>query len=90
MGKKKIRSGKSSKGERNSISRSLVKSISRERTSLDKELLLLEAWKEGKNPWLSVPNGNPLETNKRFVRIRANSYWGSYKRVYDPKKESYI
>ena len=38
-----------------------------------------EAWEQGKNVVLTIPNPNPNETNKRFIRINARDYWGNPK-----------
>ena len=37
------------------------------------------AWAKGKNVVLTIPNPNPNETNKRFIRIGARDLWGSPK-----------
>jgi hypothetical protein len=34
----------------------------------------LDAWLDKKNPWLTVKNRDKNETNKRFIRVRANDY----------------
>lgn len=78
MGKKKIRKTYSSKGNGSSISRNVIKMVKRETSLFDKAFNKIEAWKKGLNPWITVPN--PLhETNKRFVKVRANIVYG------DPK-----
>ena len=78
MGKKKTRSSTSSKGERRSVAAG-VKEVSQGRSQVDKMLNKIRAWKEGKNPWVTVAGPSSKE---RFVRVRANSYWG------DPRKVS--
>lgn len=40
-----------------------------------------KAWREGKNVVLTVPNPNPNETNRQFIKVNARDYWG------DPKKK---
>lgn len=37
------------------------------------------AWAKGKNVMLTIPNPNPNETNKLFIRVSAKSVWGSPK-----------
>lgn len=37
------------------------------------------AWVKGKNVMLTIPNPNPNETNKLFIRVSAKSVWGSPK-----------
>ena len=78
MGKKKSRATQTSKGERRNVSRKILKAVRRERRADDvgRLITLTEAWKSEKNPWLTVPNPNTKETNKKFVRIRSNDYWG--------------
>lgn len=45
---------------------------------------LIKAWKKGQNPWISVRNGNTSETNKFFVKVKANDYFG------DPRQRFFI
>jgi len=74
MAKKRKRTKKISKGLRPTINSWVLKA-----TRPDEAQSLmnkLEAWREGKNPWITVANPNIHETNKRFIRIRANSYFG--------------
>lgn len=77
MGKKKIRSTVTSKGERRSISKSVIKAARNEVTELDKALNKIRAWEQGKNPWITV--FNPASTRERYVKVRANQVYG------DPK-----
>jgi hypothetical protein len=65
-----------SKGERRSMSRDLSKAVKRERTVIDYWTIKQAAWLKNKNPWLSVDNPNTNETNRRKIRVRANTYWG--------------
>jgi hypothetical protein len=37
----------------------------------------LSAWKKGQNPWITVTNPNSLETNRRFIKVRARQEWKS-------------
>ncbi len=37
------------------------------------------AWAKGKNVVLTIPNPNPNETHKRFIRVNARDLWGSPK-----------
>lgn len=79
MGKKKIRSTRTSKGERRNCVAGLKESR-RERCPIEKALNKIAAWRAGKNPWITVPG---TTTNKRFVRVRANEHYGN------PKKATY-
>lgn len=78
----KTKSSKTSKGERRSIAKDVCKAVKRERTVLDKNKFKLAAWEKGQNPWITVPNENTNETNKRFIRVRANEAWGDPRKVY--------
>ena len=79
MGKKRHRKAYTSKGQRNSVSRSTVKLVSRERNLFDKEFFILAAWRAGKNPWVTIPNPDRGQTSQRFIRVRANGYYGNPK-----------
>lgn len=89
MGKKKLRSTQTSKGERRNVSRKILKLVRREKRMDDVSRLitLTEAWKAEKNPWITVPNPNKKETNKRYIRVRSNDLWGRPNR-YVKMKES--
>lgn len=73
MGKKVKRKTYVSKGERNSVARSTVKAVSRDRSPIEKALNKLAAWRAGKNPWITVPG--PAK-NMAFIRVRANALYG--------------
>ena len=79
MGKGKKSKGKNytSKEERNSVSRPLVKAVRSDRAPLEVMLNKLSAWKKGQNPWITVTNPNSLETNRRFIKVRARQEWKS-------------
>ena len=34
----------------------------------------VSAWRAKRNPWITVENPNPNETNKRFIKVRSNEY----------------
>lgn len=80
MSAPKTKTKYTSKGERQSISKSLAKSVRNERTALDKWMLKQKAWLKGKNPWITVANENKADTKRKFVRVRAETLWG------DPRK----
>jgi hypothetical protein len=79
VGKGKKSKGKNytSKEGRNSVSRSLVKAVRSDRAPLEVMLNKLSAWKKGQNPWITVTNPNSLETNRRFIKVRARQEWKS-------------
>ena len=79
MGKKVKRKTYVSKGQRDSVSRSVVKAVRQGRSEIEKALNKVTAWRAGKNPWITIAGPGPKE---RFKRVRANAEWG------DPKKLS--
>ena len=72
MGKKRTRSTTVSKGERRNIVAG-VKEVRRDRPEFEKALNKLEAWRTGKNPWITVPGPSKKEA---FIRVRANNLYG--------------
>lgn len=72
MGKKRTRSTTVSKGERRNIVAG-VKEARRDRPEFEKALNKLEAWRTGKNPWITVPGPSKKEA---FIRVRANNLYG--------------
>jgi hypothetical protein len=77
MGKKRTRKTVTSKGQRRNVVAG-VKEVRQSVTEFDKALNKLEAWRKGKNPWITVPGPS---SNKPFVKVRANSVYGDYKRA---------
>jgi hypothetical protein len=76
MGKKTTRAAKTSKGERRSVAKSTVQMVRRNRSVSNKLLNRANAWRAGKNPWITIAGPSP---DKLFVRVRANTVYG------DPK-----
>lgn len=77
MGKKvRCRTKRTSKGERNSISNSTLQLVREGRSVVDKMQNKLSAWRSGKKGWVTVPNPNPHETDKRFVKVSFDTYFG--------------
>ncbi len=74
-GSKKKRDGYTSKGERNNVSKSCTKAERRERSLLDVHLNKMKSFQQGKNVFVTIPNPNTNETNKRFIRVNANTIW---------------
>jgi hypothetical protein len=77
MGKKRSRKTKVSKGIHSNVAASTLKAVRRDVSEVTRALHKLDAWKKGKNPWITVPG---TQSNMRFVKVRANSVYG------DPKK----
>ena len=80
--KKKSRDQQVSKGSGANVNAWVTKAIRKDRTLLQRMCNKISAWKQMKNPWLTVPNPNPNETDKRFVRVKANDVWGDPKYSY--------
>lgn len=72
MGKKKTRTAMSSRGERRNIVAG-VKEVRQGRSEAQKAINKLEAWRKGKNPWITVPGP---QSNMRFIKVRANNLYG--------------
>ena len=51
------------------------------KNSLKESINKVTAWKAFKNVVLTIPNPNPNETNKRFIKVKASDVWGSPKRT---------
>jgi len=83
MGKKKSRSTQTSKGERRSLARDIVKATRRDyMQSSERGQNQLSAFLRGKNVVLTIPNPNKNETNKRMIRVPAADVWrrGNFKK----------
>jgi hypothetical protein len=78
---KKKRAKYTSKGTGKSVSNARAAGGRSLTTPLDRALDKRQAWKEGRNPTLTVPNPNPLETNRKFIRVKATSVWGDPRKV---------
>jgi hypothetical protein len=78
VGKKRTRKTVVSKGQRRNIVAG-VKEVRQGRSPGEVAMNKRKAWLKGQNPWVTVPG---TQTNKRFVRVRANVVWG------DPKRRS--
>jgi len=70
-----------SKGERKNVAKWIRKTMKRERTGFQRANAQLDAFWEGKNVVLLVPNINKHETNKPFVRINAKDVWSRNKYI---------
>jgi len=76
MGKKRTRKSITSKGQRRNIVAG-VKEARRDKPEFEKALNKIEAWRKGKNPWITVPG---TQSNMRFIKVRANSVYGDHKK----------
>jgi hypothetical protein len=76
MGKKRTRKSVTSKGQRRNVVAG-VKEVRQDKPEFEKALNKIEAWRKGKNPWITVPGPS---SNKAFIRVRANSVYGDHKK----------
>ena len=68
-------------GKRPSISRWAKKAQRKNRTKLERVNAQFSAFMKNKNVVLVVPNTNPHEKNKPFVRINAEDVWSRNKYI---------
>ena len=92
MVKKKTVAIKASKdtrpdGKRLNVSRWAKKAQRKHRSKLERVNAQLCAFMKGKNVVLVVPNPNPHETNKPFVRINAKDVWSRNKYIMKHKSQ---
>jgi len=83
MGKKRTRSKVVSKGSQDSVSRQLLKAVSRNVPYVEKVLNKLKHWSKGKRTVVTIANPNKNETNKRFIKVEGNhsAAFGPWKRI---------
>ena len=75
MAKKKSKDQQTSAGERPNVNKKIINLVRKDKTFLVKTLAKQNAFKSGKKVMLTIPNPNPNETNKRFIRIDAKDVW---------------
>lgn len=78
MGKKRIRKTYRSAGIHSNVAKSTLKAVRASIPLIDKELNKLKAWREGKNPWITVEN-KERKSNRPFYKVRANELYGNPK-----------
>lgn len=71
-GKKASGNHYTSKGQRPNVARATLKAVARDRGLTHKLDGILRGYDRGQNPWITVPNPNTMERNKKFIRVRAN------------------
>ncbi len=79
MGKKSSGNTYQSKGERPNVKRNTLNAVRRDVTPSQKMEHIMTAYLKGRNPWLTVPNSNTNETNKKFIRVKSEDLWGNPK-----------
>ena len=79
MGKKTKRKTYTSKGERSNVSNSTLKLV---RSESSKAFNKIDAWRAGKRGYVTIANPNKQETNRRFIKVTYEQYFGgTYKDV---------
>jgi hypothetical protein len=81
MAKKATGKHYTSKGERKA-NQKISNAVRNDRSEAENMINKYKAYEAGKKVFLTVPNPNPNETNKKFIKIDARSVWG------DPKKRN--
>ena len=74
MGKKRLRKKRMSKGQRTCTN------MTRGSDPLQNHLNILDDWRAGKPVKMTVPNPDKTETNRLFIRVKAEDYLGPWKR----------
>lgn len=85
MGKKRSRKSYKSKGINSTIRHGTIQLVRSYRTKLEKLEFLSIAWKKFQNPWITIENPDKSATNRKFIRVRANDYWGNPKLIKEEK-----
>lgn len=78
MGKKRIRKTKTSKGVHSNVAAATLKMVAAATCPFEKAMHKITAWREGKNPWITVKNTSG-QSNMPFIKVRANTLYGNPK-----------
>ena len=81
MGKKRTRKMLKSKGIHGSVNHSVATAVRAEQKKSNGLNNLVSCWRDLKNPWVTIQNPNKEQTNRRFIKVRANDYFGNPKFV---------
>jgi len=90
MAKKKSRASQTSKGKTHQNPKRLGHKMEKQKR-LEYTSTFLQgsnkraAWARGRRVMLTVPNPNPNETNKPFIRVNASEVWGDWRGKKAPK-----
>lgn len=79
MGKKSSGKTYTSKGQHSNVSRGTLTAMKRSVDGGTREMNKLEAYLKGKNPWITIRNKDKTQTNRLFIRVRANDHYGNPK-----------
>ena len=71
-----------SKGERPNVAKDTRKLMRGKVTELQTALNKQEAFKQGKNVMLTIPDPNKKDRNKPFIRVNAKEVWGNPNKAY--------
>lgn len=89
MAKKRLRSKQTSKGIIGNPNRKIGNAVRAERSETQNMLNMFRAFEKGKKTYVTIDNPNPLETNKRRIRVLATQLYGDPKTWrYGGKKEA--
>ena len=65
-----------SKGTHSNVKASTLSTIKQDRDPSEKIINAQKAWLRGQNPWITISNPNKEQTNRKFIRVRANELLG--------------
>ena len=77
MGKKKLRAKYESKG---GLGGRFTAGGNIGKDGLTTAVNKWEAFKSGKPAYVTIPNPNPLETNKRWIRVKMADQYGAFRK----------
>lgn len=76
----KAKGGKSkgfvSQGKYKNVSQKTKNLVRNGRSGLEVQAAKMAAYWKGQNPWITMENPNKEETNKRFIKVKANDLYG--------------
>ena len=75
MAKKSSGKHYTSQGLHSNVSRKTLNVMRADRYDGDKTMNIWRAYLKGQNPWVTIDNPNKEETNKRKIRVKANTIW---------------
>lgn len=78
----KTRKTYTSKGQGRNVSKKITNAMRKERSEVVKLMHKVNAWSVGKKVMVTIPNPNPNETNKRFIRVE-----GTHPAAFGPWKK---
>jgi len=73
----KTRKKLTSKKQHSSQNSAVSSRVRADRSITDKYTNLVDSWKNLQNPWITIPNPSKEQTNRSFIKVRANDYFGN-------------